>query len=297
MVRYDMLTSHVVDKAYLNQSRKAELVAIYPDLWARMTRSWRQTSEKDKVWQLYSANYLLRTRNVRWAIDPVTLQNRVPEAPDVDIARDLAPLDFVLLTHSHADHLDLRLIRALRSLPVLWVIPEVLVEVVSREAGLSSQQMMIPSPGCPIHLKNIHIIPFDGLHCHGDTGPDEAHLGVPAMGYWVEQDSKRWLFPGDTRRYNVNQLPDFGPVDVVFAHIWLGRGCALMDPPPLLDVFCQFFIDLQPERILLTHLEEFGREPQDFWDAAHIDWVVNVFNKKIPNKKVIPLRIGECIPL
>ena len=95
--------------------------------------------------------------------------------------------------------------------------------------------------------------------------------GVPATGYLVEFQNKRWLFPGDTRTYDASQLPSFGPVDGLFAHLWLGRGCALMDEPPLLDAFCQFCLDLQPRRIILTHLNEFGRDADDFWDEEHAE--------------------------
>ncbi|MCJ7703688.1 MAG: hypothetical protein MUO62_19080, partial [Anaerolineales bacterium] len=43
--------------------------------------------------------YLMCTQHSHWAIDPTSLKNRVPEATHVDVDRDLAPLDFVLLIH------------------------------------------------------------------------------------------------------------------------------------------------------------------------------------------------------
>ena len=45
------------------------------------------------------------------------------------LAQDLKALSFVLLTHQHADHLDLDLIRELKHLPIIWVIPESILDV------------------------------------------------------------------------------------------------------------------------------------------------------------------------
>jgi hypothetical protein len=62
-------------------------------------------------------------------------------------------------------------------------------------------------------------------------------------------------------------------MDGLFAHIWLGCGCAMLDAPPLLDSFCRFFADLGPRCIILTHLMEFGRTMDDYWDVEHAQLV------------------------
>jgi hypothetical protein len=103
---------------------RRQAVARYPGLWKRLTGEWRADSADDCAWLVYSANYILRTQNVRWAIDPLTLRWRVPEAEPVPIQRSLAQLSFVVLTHRHADHLDLDLVRRLNRLPILWIVPE-----------------------------------------------------------------------------------------------------------------------------------------------------------------------------
>ena len=84
------------------------------------------------------------------------------------------------------------------------------------------------------------------------------------MGYLIECCGRRWLVPGDTRTYDASQLPVFDEVDVLFAHVWLGRRSALLDEPPLLDDFCRFCLDLKPHQLILTHLNEFGRDASDF---------------------------------
>ncbi|MCX6035958.1 MAG: hypothetical protein NTV38_13445, partial [Chloroflexi bacterium] len=98
----------------------------------------------------------------------------------------------------------------------------------------------------------------------------------------VEMGGKRWLFPGDTRTYDPAGLPDLGPVDVLFAHLWLGRAVALQSHPPLLELFCRFCLAFQPRRVILTHLEEWGRQASDFWDIEHAKMAVSVLKKGSP---------------
>ncbi len=117
------------------------------------------------------------------------------------------------------------------------------------------------------------------------------------LGYLVEQGGKRWLFPGDTRTYDPTGLPDFGPVDVLFAHLWLGRGSAMHPHPPLLEYFCRFCLALQPRRVILTHLEEWGRQASDFWDGGHARQVILALKKQAPFLSVEAAKTGEQILL
>ncbi len=180
-----------------------------------------------------------------------------------------------MLTHRHADHLDFNLIKSLRHLPIRWVIPDYILPQVQSEAGLPAEQIVTPQPLQPIEIHGVHLLPFVGLHWEAAPSENGPQHGVPEMGYLVEFNNKRWLFPGDTRDFKTELLPSFGSVDGLFAHLWLGRGCALMEEPPLLDAFCQFCVDLQPKQVVLTHLEELGREADDYWDARHAEKVMS----------------------
>ena len=258
------------------EKRRRETIARYPGLWKRMIGEWRAADGRDSAWLLYSANYLLRTGSARWAIDPLTLRWRVPEAGAVSTRRDLADLSFVVLTHRHADHLDFDLIRSLRDLPILWIVPDWMRESVLSEGGLAKGKVLAVSPRQPIEIDGIRLISFAGLHYEGldgrrSAGAPASPRGVPSSGCLVEFGQKRWLFPGDTRDYRADLLPSFGPVSGLFAHVWLGRGKALDESPPLLDALCGFCVDLQPQRIVLTHLEEFGRPATEVWKLEHAD--------------------------
>jgi L-ascorbate metabolism protein UlaG (beta-lactamase superfamily) len=262
--------------------RRDEIVARYPDIWKKLIVEWNSPGPEDRAWLMYSANYLFRTQGIRWAMDPVALNSRLPKAPVMDVARDLKDIDFILLTHNHGDHLDFDLLRTLRHLPIWWVIPEAILPLVRREIGLPAKQILVPKPLQPIDLHGLCITPFDGLHWEHSLDYPGGSRGVLATGYLVELVSKRWLFLGDTRTYDPAALPDFGPVDVLFAHLWLGRSAALQFHPPLLEDFCRFYLALQPRCIILTHLEEWGRQVLDFWDLEHAKQVISVLKKHDP---------------
>ena len=279
------------------EKRRKEVSARYSRFISVMTTEWRSPGSPDKLWLLYSANYLFRTGDVRWAMDPLTLRRRVPDAPAVDLAQDLSALDFVVLTHRHADHLDFDLIKSLRHLPIRWIIPDYILLQVQAEAGLPSEQVITPHPLQAIEIKGIRLLPFVGLHWEAAPSENGPQHGVPEMGYLVEFNDKRWLFPGDTRDFKAELLPSFGPVDGLFAHLWLGRRCALLDEPPLLDPFCKFCVDLQPRQIVLTHLEELGREADDYWDGRHAAKVISRCEQLVPELDVKAAYMGESVDL
>ena len=277
------------------KKRRVETSSQYPALWSKMIEEWKQPDSEDRVWLTYSANYLFRTNNIRWAIDPLTLHWRIKEAPQVNVAQDLSDLSFVLLTHRHEDHLDLELLSELRYLPIRWVVPEFMLSMVINGAGLPRENISVAAALQPIELNGIHIFPFNGVHW--ETTPVETRKGVPALGYLIEYDNKRLLFPGDTRTYDISQIPSFGSVDIAFAHLWMGRGSALMYEPPLSDAFCRFFLDLSPNRLILSHLTEFGRDADDFWDESHAQAICSKFQEMSGNITISHMVIGQSILL
>lgn len=265
-----------------------------------MVGGWKREAADDRAWLMYSASYLMHTQGVRWAIDPVRLSQRLPAAPAVDHVRDLSTLSFVLLTHRHADHLDLGLLNALKQLPILWVIPEAMLSIVAREVGIPQERLIVPEPLHTVEIQGVRVTPFEGLHWaerDQQAGRSGAPHGVPAMGYLLEFAGKRWLFPGDIRIYDAAKLPRFENLDGMFAHLWLGRGAALRDDPPLVDDFCRFIGRLKPRRVIITHLEEFGRDARDYWDSRHAEGVRGKLREISPGAAVTTALMGESVPL
>ena len=279
-------------------ARSAEVIKAFPALWRRMVNAWAMSVRDERAWLMYSASYLMRTGGARWAIDPVRLEHRLPSAPSANYAADLSALSFVLLTHRHGDHLDLNLIRSLRNLPIIWVVPEPLVRRVTDDANIPARRLIVPEASKPIEFPGLRITPFHGMHWEkAGNGAGETDRGVPAVGYLVEHAGKRWLFPGDTRTYVASEFPPLGPVDILFAHVWLGRAAALQSDSPLLASFCRWCLDLRPARIILTHLEEFGRGPDDYWNMAHAARVASQLRHLRPAINVLPRRMGQSIRL
>jgi hypothetical protein len=266
------------------QLRQAERAAQYPALWSSIISDWSSHSEEDCAWLMYSANYLLRTGGVRWAIDPLLLTARLALDTKINVSRDLEGLAFVLLTHQHADHLDLSLLRELRDLPIRFIIPEAIKRRVQSQAMLPEEQILISKASEPIEIEGIHITPCNGLH--GET---------PAMAYLVEFCEKKWLFPGDVRIHDATRLPVIDCLDSVFAHLWLGKGCALEDEPSLLAPFCNFFKEIKPRRIVVTHLEELGRSAEDYWDRGHFLLVEKWFREHASHMQIECTMMGDKI--
>lgn len=277
--------------------QRQKAAAQYPSLFARLSAGWNSPDLEDCAWLTYAANYVFRTAGVRWAIDPLSLPWRIPEAPAVEVGEAFKQCDFIMLTHRHADHLDLDLVVALQRLPIRWVIPEFLLEQVLAAAPLPEERIIVPHSRQAFDLCGVRIVPFDGQHWDELPDAGEEPKGVPAMGYLVESHGKRWLFPGDTRSYHAELLPRFGPVEALFAHVWLGRGSALIDRPPLLEPFCRFCLALQPKRVILAHLQEFVRAADDFWDSRHAGQITACWQQLAPEIPISAAYMGERICL
>lgn len=272
------------------EAHRAWARAAYPALWRGMIADWQAAEATSAAWLLYSANYLLRTAQVRWAMDPFSLSERLSGVALPDFAHDLAGLELVVLTHAHADHLDLPLIAALAHLPLWWVIPDHTLPAVLRQVDLPRSRIIIPQNGAPMRFGALTLTAFDGLHLH------DGH-GVPATGYLAEFGGQRWLFPGDTRVYDASRLSQFGALTGCFAHLWLGRACAALPQPPLLDAFCAFFCALQPQRLVVTHLREVGRDEDDYWDDWHFQMVKSALAGDFPGEALQRALMGERVAL
>jgi hypothetical protein len=267
-------------------SKRRELGSSYPHVWRQMIRSWQAPRRNDAVWLLYSANYLFNTGNVRWAVDPVLLSNRVPEVEILNVRQDLAGIDFILLTHTHGDHVDLALWSQLFGMQCHWIIPAHMLDFVSRYLPLEPVDYTVAVPGKDISIAGVTITPFAAPHYEYRVDGSRNH--VDETGYQVRTVNGVYLLPGDIRTYNKEVLWPFPGVTAVFAHVFLGRSAALEQNPPLLQDFIDFYLSCHPQRILLTHLYEFAREDKDCWCTAHAEKVARVMRTVTDN---IPITI------
>jgi L-ascorbate metabolism protein UlaG (beta-lactamase superfamily) len=256
--------------------RSEQAKVAYPAIWDRIIAEWKSTDTGNHAWLIHSANYLLNTAGVHWALDPLALPARLPGMTSLNYAGDLDRLKLIVLSHAHNDHFDQNLISAVQGLQLQWIIPEFMLDKVMKTASIHTESIIVPKPGSQICIGDLVLTPFEGLHMRDQSG-------IPEMGYLVEFNGHRWLFPGDTRLFEISRLPDFGHLDGVFAHLWLGKAGAQNDPPPMLDEFCAFFSGFNTKRLVITHLNEFGRDATELWDETHYRSVVQVFKQNIPD--------------
>ncbi len=275
----------MADLAY----QRAVAIEEYPKKWDQMVHEW-SSELGNQLWLLYSANYLLNTAGVKWAIDPYSLFSRLGGGPQPDFANDLQDLQLIVITHAHSDHFDLNLLSSLSHLPIQWVVPKFMEERIKNAADLSGEKIIIPRPNIPLRIDKLTITPFEGLHGHGGNG-------VQSMGYLAEFYQKRWLFLGDTRTYDFSKLPDFGELTGVVGHLWLGKAEALESRPSKLDGFCDFFSHFKTKQLVITHLLEFGREPNELWNLNHFQLVLRHIQNIKPDLRVTEALMGERVDL
>ncbi len=294
----------VVRRKEPGQMRR-DLATSWPTRWRRMIDQWRDPADEpaDGAWLMHAANYLFRTGGTRWAVDPVQLHWMIPEAPAVDVA-DLASLDLVLLTHNHKDHADLSIWRALADRPIDWVMPPFLRDAFVQATGVEDHRLIVAQPGQAIHRHGLDILPMTGLHWEPRPDLPAGRLGIDAMAYQVRwkksgHDALRTLLlPGDTRHYDASPLRSVASPDVLFAHVWLGRGSALLEQPPLLQAMARFVCDLEPrQRVVLAHLYEISRRPVECWTLRHAHLLMKALAEHRPDLNVIAPLLGDRIEL
>lgn len=272
------------------EQRKQKAVAEYPALWKNVIREWAGESDGNAAWLTYAANYLFHTGGIYWAMDPFSMSSRIAGIPVPDFKSDLSKLELVVLTHAHADHLDLHLIEGLSQLPVQWIIPQHVLPIIAEKTSIRMDRVIVPEVGVKIHYRGLTLTPFDSLHMHRLGG-------IPETGYLVEFVGQRWLFPADVRDFSANKLPQFEGLSGVFAHLWLGKGHANEAQPPFLSDFCEFYASFGAKRIVVTHLNEYGRAAEELWDCRHHAMVLERFQSMDRKIRMEFAEMGMKVPL
>lgn len=272
------------------QQKRQEAINSYPGVWNKVIDEWNRGDVGNSAWLTYAANYLFLTNGVRWAIDPFSMTTRIRGIPQPDFLHDLQKLELVVLTHAHNDHLDLELIRAITPLPIQWVVPADMVDQLLSKTSLTRNRLIIPIAGEKIDFRGLSLLPFDSLHFHRQGGVNET-------GYLASFGDQSWLFPGDIRDFDAARLPKFGKINGVFAHLWLGKACALLPEPPFQNEFCGFYNSFAPERVVVAHLNEYGRDETELWNESHFELVRQRFMEFAPSLHVEMALMGSRVTL
>jgi len=262
------------------------LRAYYAAWWAQV---WDEI-RPGQIGILGPSFYLICTEQGRFAIDPCFRFPWVEELVSHRMMRDFASLDCIVLTHSHADHWEPALLRQLKDLPLRWILPKRFTPEMLDAAQLPQSRIEALWPKEQITLCGVTLEAF--------RSPHETPLGiggVPELGYLMTYGGKRILFPCDVRDYYPAKLPDFGTVDSMIAHVWLGSGHALELPCEPYRTQAAAFIDhFHPKQVFLGHLYELARTPDQMWTYAHAGLLADTLTALDPERTVTPFRIGRC---
>ncbi len=154
----------------------------------------------DPVWESYCSPI------------PIPALRRYSE-PSIPLA-DLPPIDIVLLSHNHYDHLDAKTVSALHRFhpQIEWIVPERLSPWF-RKRGIHAVTEL--PRWKPHNMKNCKITAVPAQHFSGRTlwDKNKTHWN----GYVVETPSKKIYFTGDTgyNPYDFKAIGDhFGSLDL-----------------------------------------------------------------------------------
>ena len=252
----------------------------YGEIWRGAEETLR--SAEDAFCLMGPANYFFSTGGMKWAVDPMFNVPRTRESVSlIDPDPVMRSLDFILLTHRHADHFDPAL---MARYPMLnWVVPDHMADEIP---AVCRAGMTVVKPGDVLLRGDIRIHAFRSLHYDAGTT-----VGVEETGYFLEAGAHRILLPGDVREYAAEKYPSFDRVTHLFSHVWLGRGNALNWPCGEYPAqMAEFALAFGAEKIVLAHILEATRPLTDLWTYAHAGLVMDEIIARRPAAQVfIPL--------
>lgn len=271
----------MTDEARLNiLKRYAER---YDEIWTEIERGLE--GEDDAFFLMGPANYFFKTGGVKWAVDPAfTVPRDRSSFACIDADAVMKSLDFILLTHRHADHFDPELMKKYPEL--LWIVPDHMEEEI---CGYGRFNLRVVKPGDVIRRGEIVIHAFSSLHYDAGTT-----VGVEETGYFIEAMGHRIMLPGDVRDYDAGKYPQFEGITHFFSHVWLGRGNALNWPCGEYPAqMAEFILAFRPEKAYLAHLLEATRPLTDMWTHAHAGLVLDALIGRQPGAEICVPMVGK----
>jgi len=176
---------------------------------------------------------------------------------------DLPPIDFVLISHDHYDHLDEPTVRRLAArFDPLFVVP-LGIKAWLAERGITNAVEL--DWGESVTVKDLRIVCAPAQHGSGRTLADHGHR---LWASWAVLGSKRFYFAGDTGYFrHFHEIGDaLGPFDLAALPIGSYAPREMMRPVHMSpEEALQAWLDLRAARFIGIHWGTFGlaREPSD----------------------------------
>lgn len=247
-----------------------EAAGSFRRLYAENTALWWESffstqPKKDGFMLFGPSSYLFSAGGARFLVDPCFRDPDWGKPLSGRITADLETLDGIILTHEHIDHCDPCFIRLAAKAKVRWFIPDFFDFEQLYRWGLSPENVTVTKKDSTFRLGDAVFHLFESNH------RNEGFVSfVREYGFHLQCGGKNHIFPGDVRNYDPSFYPALPDADILFGHLWLGKGQALTPPwEPKLTEFCAFLCSFRPKCVTLAHLYEVAREPEEMWTYQH----------------------------
>lgn len=170
------------------------------------------------LWWLGQASVLLKGADVTAYIDPFFSEMPERLVPPPFSPHEAPPVDLILVTHDHLDHLDENTLPGLaQSSPeARFVVPAPLTQRLT-ELGIPQERVVGAEAGKPLELSGARVIPLPAMHAYSTAPPtydfDQDEQGRHRyVGYVLDLGGVKAYHAGDTVIYAgmVDQLKEIG---------------------------------------------------------------------------------------
>jgi N-acyl-phosphatidylethanolamine-hydrolysing phospholipase D len=265
---YERLHSLIVGGTWLvPESRVAPLASVTPDL-----RALRDNVHEATVTWIGHATLLVQLDGVNFLTDPNWNKRSGPFSGLVGVQRftppplrleDLPPIDFVLISHDHYDHLDEPTVKHLaQEFNPRFVVPLGIKQWLA-DRGITNVVEL--NWGESVRIGGLTVVCTPAQHGSGRTLLDQ---GRRLWASWAVLGSKRFYFAGDTGYYeHFKEIGEaLGPFDLAALPIGSYTPRALAKPVHMSpEEALQAWTDLHAAKFLGIHWGTFAlaREPYD----------------------------------
>lgn len=286
------MTEERILRAVTNMRRRT--ARELPVWWERFMREKEQP--RDGFGLFGPSSYVLRAGDAKLLIDPCLREEAWTAAIRDRVVSDLSSFDAVIYTHDHIDHLDPHFISVAAEAELPWVVPEFFSVSRLEKYGLSRDRLDRIAAGETRTYRGTVLTAFASNHKR-----ETQETGLPELGYRISTPAgKTYLFPCDVRTYDsafygdlVGSAPDW-----MFFHLWFGGGRALTPPwEPKLSQISRFIGDFAPKKLVIAHLYETGRTPNELWSWQHMGVLADRLLADVPETEVVFTSQGTWYPM
>lgn len=250
-----------------SERRVAPLATARPDPQALRAPSGRAT-----VTWIGHSTVLVQLDGLIFLTDPTWAERSGPFNGLIGVGRytppgvrfeDLPPIDFVLISHDHYDHLDEATVRRLAHVFNPRFVVPLGIKAWLEERGITNVVEL--NWGEAVTIGGLEIVCTPAQHSSGRTLADQ---GRRLWASWAVLGSRRFYFAGDTGYYrHFKEIGDaLGPFDLAALPIGSSTPRAIMRPVHISpEEAIQAALDLRAARMVGIHWGTFAlaREPYD----------------------------------